>query len=181
MVAKNIDTGDQTTTYTYGTTLTDSDVARNDLLVSVAYPDSTGSSDTVSTTYNGLGQRRTVTDQRGCVHTYEYDKLGQQVEDKVTTTGSGVDNHVLRIQRQYEVRGLVEKVTSHSATSGGSVRNEVQREYNGFGQLTREWQEHGGAVNTGASPSVQYSYASGDVSGTQTNQFFSDSPLSPRL
>ncbi len=169
-VAINADTGNQTTTYSYGSTLTASDVARNDLLVSVAYPDSSGSSDTVTTTYNRLGQRKTVTDQRGCVHSFEYDKLGRQTEDKVTTPGSGVDTHVQRIQQQYEVRGLVSKVTSHSATSGGSVRNEIERQYNGFAQLTREWQEHGGAVNTGASPSVQYGYASGISGGNQTNQ-----------
>ena len=32
------------------------------------------------------------------------------------------------------------------------------RAYNGLGQLTQEWQSHSGAVNTNATPSVQYGY-----------------------
>ena len=37
--------------------------------------------------------------------------------------------------------------------------NEVQRAYNGLGQLVREWQSHAGAVNPVTTPSVQYAYA----------------------
>jgi len=40
LTVKNSDTGDQVTQYVYGTTLTDSDVASNDLLRAVIYPDS---------------------------------------------------------------------------------------------------------------------------------------------
>ena len=36
--------------------------------------------------------------------------------------------------------------------------NEVQRAYNGLGQLVREWQSHAGAVNPVTTPSVQYAY-----------------------
>jgi hypothetical protein len=35
----------------------------------------------------------------------------------------------------------------------------VQRDFNGLGQLTSEWQEHDGAVNTLTSPRVQYGYS----------------------
>src|SRR5579871_3413123 len=52
LTAVNGTTGDQVTTYAYGTTLTDSGVARNDLLASVTYPDSTSGSDIVAYTYN---------------------------------------------------------------------------------------------------------------------------------
>ena len=38
LTAKNASTGDQTTTFTYGTTLSDSDIARNDLLRNTEYP-----------------------------------------------------------------------------------------------------------------------------------------------
>ena len=37
--------------------------------------------------------------------------------------------------------------------------NQIQREYNGLGQLITEYQEHGGAVNTSTSPKVQYTYS----------------------
>jgi hypothetical protein len=33
--------------------------------------------------------------------------------------------------------------------TGGNIVNQVQRAYNGLGQLTQEWQSHSGAVNTG--------------------------------
>ena len=36
--------------------------------------------------------------------------------------------------------------------------NEVQRAYNGLGQLVREWQSHASAVNPVTTPSVQYAY-----------------------
>ena len=36
---------------------------------------------------------------------------------------------------------------------------QVQRAFNGLGQLTREWQSHSGAVNTSTTPSVQYAYS----------------------
>jgi RHS repeat-associated protein len=43
--------------------------------------------------------------------------------------------------------------------SGGNIVTQVQRQYNGLGQLTREWQSHSGAVNTSTTPSVQYAYS----------------------
>jgi hypothetical protein len=48
--AKNNETGDQTTTWVYGTTLSDSDVARNDLLRAKEFPDKSGPSDRVEYT-----------------------------------------------------------------------------------------------------------------------------------
>jgi hypothetical protein len=40
LTASNPTTGDQATNYIFGTTLTDSDIARSDLLRAVIYPDS---------------------------------------------------------------------------------------------------------------------------------------------
>jgi hypothetical protein len=50
-----------------------------------------------------------------------------------------------RIGRTYEVRGMIEKVSSYdNATVGsGSVKNEVQLTYNDFSQLAREYQGKG--------------------------------------
>jgi hypothetical protein len=41
------------------------------------------------------------------------------------------------------------------------VVSQVQEAYNNFGQLTTQYQEHSGSVNTGSSLKIQYSYASG--------------------
>lgn len=165
LTAKNSVTGDQVTTYYYGTTLTDSNLASNDLLASVAYPDSTGASDRVKMTYNRQGQVTSKTDQLGSVHTMEYDLLGRLIHDRVTTLGAGVDNAILRISTTYEVRGLVQNVTSFdNATVGsGSVVNDVQNEYNDFSQLVTQYQSHSGAVNTSSTPAVQYEYADGSA------------------
>lgn len=77
LVAHNSRTGTQTTTYTYGTTLSDSDVATSNLLRYINYPDSTGGSDRVSRAYNRQAEQISQTDQLGCVHQYLYDLLGR--------------------------------------------------------------------------------------------------------
>jgi hypothetical protein len=38
--------------------------------------------------------------------------------------------------------------------------NQVQRQFNGYGQLTKEYQNVSGAVNTSTTPAVQYGYDS---------------------
>ena len=163
LVAENALTGNQTTTYTYGTTLTDSAVATSTLLRFVNYPDSVGGSDRVAYTYNRMGERTTVTDQRACVHAYDYDALGRMTNDRVTTLGSGVDGAVRRLTATYEVRGLAKKLTSYdNATVGsGSIVNEVALTYNPFGQIVTDAQSHSGAVVPGTTPQVQYAYANG--------------------
>ena len=37
--------------------------------------------------------------------------------------------------------------------------NQIQREFNGLGQMTKEYQEHSGAVNTSTSLKVQYAFS----------------------
>ncbi len=41
--------------------------------------------------------------------------------------------------------------------------NDLQLAYNGFGQLTSDYQEHGGAVNLSMTPEVAYGYADGSA------------------
>ena len=74
-----------------------------------------------------------------------------------------VDSTVQRIGRTYEVRGLLENITSYSSpiVGQGTLVNDVQRAYNSFEQATIEYQEHSGAVNTSTSVNVQYAYADG--------------------
>lgn len=165
LTAVNAETGDQVTTYEYGTTLADSEIATSVLLGRIKYPDSTGDSDSVSYSYNRLSQRTSIADQRGSVRNLDYDKLGRATQDRVTTLGTGVDGTVRRLSATFDARGLIEQLTSHDdATVGqGNVVNEVQNAYNDFGQLTTQYQAHGGAVNTSTTPKVLYSYADGSA------------------
>ena len=169
--AVNPTTGNQTTHYVYGTTLSDSGVARNDLLRAVIYPDSDdptdlsgsgsdGIYDRVEYRYNKQGQQVEVKDQNQTVHDYLFDAVGRQTEDLVslpTSNPQNIDDSVLRIDRAYEVRGMIEEITSYSNTGGTNVVNQVLDEYNDWGLLSQEYQEHSGATN-GSTPSVQYGY-----------------------
>jgi RHS repeat-associated protein len=176
LTAINSVTGNQVTKYVYGTTLNDSDVASNDLLRAVIYPDSDdtdsplgngadGIYDRVEFKCNRLSETKEKKDQLQTIHTLEYDKLGRLLNDRVTAFGTGVDQAVKRITRSYEVRGLLQNVTSYdNATVGsGTVLNDVQFAYNDFAQLITEYQSHSGAVNTGGTPKVQYAYADGSA------------------
>lgn len=58
---------------------------------------------------------------------------------------------------------MKEKLTSYdNATVGsGSIDNEEQFACSDCGQVSRDYQEHGAAVNTSTSPKVEYGHASG--------------------
>lgn len=163
LTAVNSATGNQTTTYVHGTTLTDSEIATSVLKRKEIYPDSTGDSDAIAFAYNRQQQVILATDQAGTVHAYDYDKLGRQTQDRITTLGSGVDGAVRRIATTYEVRGMKAKLTSYDnpTVGSGTVVNDVQFAYNDFGQLTTDYQSHSGAVNVSTTPKVQYGYADG--------------------
>jgi RHS repeat-associated protein len=156
----------QKTGYVYGvTTSGGSGLNSNDILSATQFPDpSTGnpsSSQQESYTVNALGQQITITDRNGNVHSYTLDLLGRQTSDTVTTLGSGVDGSVRRIDTAYDGQGNAYLFTSYSDTGGTTIVNQVQRKFNGFGQLIQEWQAHGGAVNTSSTPNVQYTYVEG--------------------
>ena len=163
LTARNSVTGDQVTQYIYGTTLNNSGVASNELLRTLIYPDDTTTSpDRMVMAYNRLGELKNKKDQMGSVHAMDYDLLGRLLNDGITTLGSGVDGAVLRVSYTYEVRGMVENVTSYNNATVGSgiVVNDVLNVYNYFSQLSELYQSHSGAANTG-SPGVQYAYADG--------------------
>jgi RHS repeat-associated protein len=153
----------ETTKWIYGiTTAGGSDINSNGVLATVQYPDpSTGSPSSTyqeSCTVNALGQNKTYTDKAGNVHTYTLDVLGRVTSDAITTLATGFDNAVLRIDTAYDTQGNQYLVSSYSAATGGTLVNQVQRAYNGLGQMSQEWQSHSGAVNTSTTPSVQYGY-----------------------
>ena len=64
-----------------------------------------------------------------------------------------------RVKVAYDILGIVLKVTSYDAASGGSIVNQVQRAFNGLGQMITEWQSHSGAVNTSTTPKIEYTYS----------------------
>ena len=154
--------GQQLTENVYGVN-TSGGLVSNDILKEVRYPDpSSGSSSSTEKdgyTHNHLAEVKTQTDRNGNVHTYTYDVLGRVTAEAITTLGSGVDGTVRRIETAYDGQGNAFRVTSYDAVTGGTVVNEVERAFNGLGQLTREWQATSGAVNTSTTLSVRYAYS----------------------
>ena len=179
LTCKNRVTGDQVTRWVYGTAGTGSLIATTRLPRAKIYPDSDdatdpladgadATSDRVEYEYNRAGEVTKKTDQNGTVHLYEYDGLGALTDDKVDDAGPGIDGHVMRISIARNERRLVETVTSHSAASGGVVRNEVGYVYNDFNQITEDRQEHGTTTST-SSPKVGYAYVGGSTDSGATN------------
>jgi hypothetical protein len=76
--------------------------------------------DRVEYRYNRQGQQIEVTDQNQTVHDYVFDNLGRQTEDCVSSFGTGVDDTVKRIERQYEVRGMVASTKSYDNATVGA-------------------------------------------------------------
>ena len=72
-------------------------------------------------------------------------------------------NQAWRIETAYDGQFNAYLVTGHNAAVGGTIVNQVQRTFNGLGQLTIEYQSHSGAVNTATTPKVQYAYSALDA------------------
>ncbi|WP_166442703.1 RHS repeat domain-containing protein [Phragmitibacter flavus] len=145
----NATTGNQVTTWTYGTNPATSKVARTDLPVSKTSP--TGK--VYSQTYNRQGVVESTTDPNGTFHLYIYDLMGRLIQNHTPVIGSGVDGSVRLLGTEYDTHGRAFRLTSYSATS--AIVNQVVRGFNGIGCLTTEYQSHGGAV-TVSTPRVQY-------------------------
>jgi YD repeat-containing protein len=153
----------QETLYVYqARTATGSAVNSNDLLSATQHPDpATGLASTSQQenyTVNALGERTGFTDRNGTTHTYSFDVVGRLTADTITQLGGGVNGLVRRIETAYDTAGRASLFTSFDAQVGGSIVNQVQRDFNGLSQLTSEWQSHAGAV-TGTTPRVQYAYS----------------------
>jgi YD repeat-containing protein len=163
----------QQTDYVYGvSTSTNSAIDSNDLLYAIEYPDpSTGQPSQNSEeiyAYNALGQVINYTDRNGTTHAYGYDVLGRLTFDQVTTLGTGVDGSIRKITYGYDSQGNLSVISSWDGS--GNIVNQVQRTFNGLGQLTGDYQAHNGAANTSTNsttPKVQYAYT--EMSGGQNN------------
>ena len=168
LIAHNHTTGDQETLYVYGTSVGDTtpDIFRNDLLRAVIYPDSDDTAalgngddeiyDRVELKYNRLGEVTDLKDQNQTTHVYTRDAFGRLTKDDIGTYGTNIDTAVDAIQTAYYLRQR--KVTSLS--SAAATINEVLLDYNDFGQLATDYQEHDGAKDA-STLSVQYAYADG--------------------
>jgi RHS repeat-associated protein len=97
-------------------------------------------------------------------HTYTYDFAGRLAADTVSNFGNlpAAAQTVNEIATTYDDLGRVETVTSYG--SGQTVVNQVKEAYDGWGDLSRQWQSPTGVV-TNATPSVQYVYADGSQGG----------------
>ena len=155
--------GGQTTEWVYGGVSGGSGLYSNDIVGATRWPDATTGAATAAeqetVRVNALGQPVSRTDRNGTTHTLTYDVLGRVTADAATTLGAGVDGAVRRIEAAYDGQGNAFRVTSYNAAAGGSVVNQVERAFNGFGQLVTEYQEHAGVVSATFSPRVQYAYS----------------------
>lgn len=60
----------------------------------------------------------------------------------------------MRLGTAYDTAGRAFKFTSYDAAPAGTVVNQGQRAFNGLGQVTREYENHEGAVNTSTMPGL---------------------------
>jgi YD repeat-containing protein len=94
--------------------------------------------DHTATACDRLGRTTNTTDPRGVVHAYTYDSAGRLSADIVTSlgeTGQNVDGTVRRLGTTYDDLGRMRLVTSYGDTAGTNVLNQVESEYNGWGQV----------------------------------------------
>lgn len=125
----------------------------------------TSGSDHTTSTFDRLGRVVTSTDQRGVTHTYTYDTAGRLSSDSIGTSSlpSGVDGTVRSITYTYDDASRIETVSSKDAA--GTVLNQIKHVYGQWGQVIRTYQEHDGAVNTGSTPYIKYTYSDGASGG----------------
>ena len=113
-------------------------------------PPTTG--DHTSTAYDLLGRTVTATDQRGVTHTCVYDSAGRLSANKVTDFGpsGNVDTTVTMITTGYDDLGRRPDGQEFGLRRGyGNRSNEVLDQYDGWGNLAKEYQKqtvrhHGG-------------------------------------
>jgi RHS repeat-associated protein len=171
MSIPNADTGNtpQVTKWFYGTTkdtgspATGSLIATNHLLRRKKYATDTGD-DYLHWHYNQLGEVRRQKDANGTLREFTRDRLGRLTSDEVLDPGSGVASSVMRLGREYNKQGRLRTATSYD--DGNGVFNQVGFDYNAFGQMAADRQDHDDVVdwNTPANtPSVLYAYADGSA------------------
>ncbi len=175
----------QQTGYVYGASFaTGSFINSNDIMVATQYAASStnpaldglaSADEQVTQTVDATGQVLTTLDRNGTKHVFKYDVLGRVIADTVAMRGTAIDNSVRRMEVAYDAQGNAATMSTYSDVKGGSIVNQVQRVFNGLGQLTTEYQSHSGAVVTNVTPKVGYTYADptlGNNGGRQTGMVY---------
>ncbi|MCP3936341.1 MAG: hypothetical protein GY708_13325 [Actinomycetia bacterium] len=171
-----VDTGDQDTIYTFGTSkgasAGDSKIGTGHLLQKIQYPDSSGGTDVVTFAYNAQGQQIYKKDQAGNVIETDFDDSGREEHRRVTTLDSGFDGDVRRISTTYDDLGRRELITQYdNATVGsGSVTDEVKYTYEGWGYISKIEQDNDSAVapSGGDEYEISYTYEKKQAIGRNT-------------
>ncbi|MEE8153797.1 MAG: hypothetical protein V3T53_02430 [Phycisphaerales bacterium] len=159
-----VDTGDQDTIYTYGTTkgvsAGDSKIQTGHLLQKVQYPDSSGGTDVVTLAYNVQNQQIWTKDQEGNITERNFDDSGRVTHKRITTLDADFDGAVRRISTTYNNRGQRELVTQYdNATVGsGSVVDEVKFTYEDWGNVSKFEQDHDSAIGGTLLYDIDYTY-----------------------
>ena len=162
-----VDTGDQETIYTFGTTkgvsAGDSKIETGYLLQKVQYPDSSGGTDVATFAYNAQSQPNWTKDQAGNVIQTNYDDSGRTEHKRITTLDADFDGAVRRITTTYDSLGRVDLVTQYdnAVVGSGSVVNEAGFDYDGWSNISKFEQDHNSTVATGGNLlyDVDYTYA----------------------
>ena len=125
--------------------------------------------DCTSTTYDWMGGSSLDRPARGDAHVHL--RHGRSANpgrrDQFSRDPAGAGQTVAAIGTTYDALGRVTSVTSYNGAAfppSGGVVNQVEDAYDGWGDLSEEWQNPNGVVLTsgpGCTPSVQYSYADG--------------------
>ncbi len=153
---------DQVTTYVYGMDDNPLRVHKRDFLVDIIYPDGSLYWDCIHFEYYANGALRSREDQRGVVNTYVYYDDGALKADKDSNLPGDVDDTIRSITKTYDDLGRLVTITSHGnytedPNDTTNVVNQVKKVYDSFGNLTKEYQAHGQAVD-GNSLYVEYAY-----------------------
>lgn len=169
-------TDNQVTEYAYGVSkgasAGDSKIGHGRLLQKVTYPDSTSGTDVVTYAYNALGQEIYRKDQAGNVYSMKYDKAGRPGHHSATTIVAGYETDAQRVTTTYHDLGMVKTVSvyNNDEVGLGSILNEVEYSYNGWGELITFQQDRDSAVGAGTPNdyNISYGYASiSDADGRQ--------------
>jgi RHS repeat-associated protein len=157
-------TNNQTTAYIYGVTSPSySNLFSNDLLLKIEHPDLTTGAASASASndqvyaYDALGEVNAYLDQNGSVHLYSFDVLGRTTSDYLSALGSGVDSNVVLHEFNFDTAGRPYQQTTENNSS--VVQSQDEDHYNGYGQLTIEYQAFGAAVDDSTTGYVGYNYS----------------------
>jgi hypothetical protein len=101
---------------------------------------------------SNLGEVFRKKERNGLIHEYDYNAVGMVTRGQVVQSADNIDTAVSARAFRYNTLGDI------VLASGGWPLDQVKREYNGFGQLVEEYQEHHGEVAEDSSKKVQYAY-----------------------